>query len=328
MNNFAKIQAQLDDINAYLARGDNLSVTEHENRLREFQNNSKIKPVDDYDFVLKKSISNNNHLPRWETDRRTEHADEKVVALTNSLVQKNIPLENKFEEESQIAAMMREITRNEQELEEIRMYSQKIKHIQSLREQIKEMEERPIVNSEKKNEILEPQTPYYERLERVERLLVRVLQAQKRQEAQIASLRESYGIDDQSYAISQSEEDYEYKYNDSELLQMGLSHIRQSSNPEFVKQFLSLLSAIDTDEKRNRCLEAVQGIIHDHFYEDVEDEAAMADQCVLSTAPYITEVKAVDTEYLQDMENNYSPSSSDSLNNLMGLHSLNAKEKN
>ena len=64
MNNFSKIQAQLDDINAYLAKGDNLTVTEHENRFREFQNNSKIKPADDYDFVLKKSICNNNHLPR------------------------------------------------------------------------------------------------------------------------------------------------------------------------------------------------------------------------------------------------------------------------
>ena len=82
-----------------------------------------------------------------------------------------------LQDESQIAAMKREITRNEQELEEIRMYSQKIKHIQSLREQIKEMEERPkgIVHSEKKSENLEAQTPFYERLERVERLLVRGL---------------------------------------------------------------------------------------------------------------------------------------------------------
>lgn len=130
-----------------------------------------------------------------------------------------------------------------------------------------------------------------DRIERIERLLIHVLKTQERQEETIKRLEQKR----EEFALSDDDDQTEM------MFKTGMQYAQGAKDDHFVAKFLSLLSLVDTDEKREQCLENIQNVIHNHY----DDQQSYSDESKDGAVyPIITDVEAVDLDQLWTNEEN------------------------
>lgn len=131
-----------------------------------------------------------------------------------------------------------------------------------------------------------------DRIERIERLLIHVLKTQERQEETINKMEQRM----HQYELSDQEEDDDVNDDDDKaLFRTGMNYANTAQDTGFVAELLSLLSLVNTDEKREQCLTNIQQVIHNH-YDDQQSYSGESDDIVVY--PQITDVEAVDLDQL------------------------------
>jgi len=256
-----------------------------------------------------------------------------MIKLERQLKENSEKDENLKTEEERLVEMISEVEAKQNELEELKAYRQRLQGmaIDSINRTPRLSSPSYSKYSSRKNSSVSQSPSYYsnrsgnenktekkeDRLARIERMLVQVLNHQARNDQEIANLAdriERSQISHQtslqvhqdlnsSFQLSETEPENEFENND--VYKVGMEYVQASrGSSNFILNFLNLLMLVDTDEKRERCLENVQSIIHDHYYEQSslndKDEDSQKDVIY----PPITDVEAVDLEYLNDLEQN------------------------
>merc|ERR1712106_1189267 len=137
-----------------------------------------------------------------------------------------------------------------------------------------------------------------DRIERIERLLIHVLKTQERQEETIKQMGQRM----HQYELSDHEEDDADADDDDEkaMFRTGMNFVSTTQDTGFVAELLSLLSLVNTDEKREQCLANIQQVIHNH-YDDQQSYSGDSEDIVY---PQITDVEAVDLDQLDHRQEN------------------------
>merc|ERR1711931_270594 len=240
--------------------------------------------------------------------------------------------ENLKTEEERLVEMISEVEAKQNELEELKAYRQRLQGmaIDSINRTPRLSSPSYSKYSSRKNSAVSQSPSYYsnrsgnenksekkeDRLARIERMLVQVLNHQARNDQEISNLADRIERSqinhaslqvhqdlNSSFQLSETEPENEFENND--VYKVGMEYVQASrGSSNFILNFLNLLMLVDTDEKRERCLENVQSIIHDHYYEQSslndKDEDSQKDVIY----PPITDVEVVDLEYLNDLEQN------------------------
>jgi len=249
-----------------------------------------------------------------------------MIKLERQLKENSERDENLKTEEERLVEMISEVEAKQNELEELKAYRQRLQGmaIDSINRTPRLSSPSYSKYSSRKNSATSQSPSYFsnktekkeDRLARIERMLVQVLNHQARNDQEIANLADRLERSqvnhaslqvhqdlNSSFQLSETEPENEFENND--VYKVGMEYVQASrGSSNFILNFLNLLMLVDTDEKRERCLENVQSIIHDHYYEQSslndKDEDTQKDVIY----PPITDVEAVDLEYLNDLEQN------------------------
>merc|ERR1712179_788051 len=81
----------------------------------------------------------------------------------------------------------------------------------------------------------------------------------ERQEETIKQMEQRH---EQQYELSDQEDEEE---DDKALFRTGMNYVSTAQDSGFVAELLSLLSLVNTDEKREQCLANIQQVIHNHY---------------------------------------------------------------
>jgi len=251
-----------------------------------------------------------------------------MIKLERQLKENSERDENLKTEEERLVEMISEVEAKQNELEQLKAYRQRLQEmaVGSINRTPRLSSPSYSKYSSRKNSAISQSSSHYSnksaneknenRLARIERMLVQVLNHQARNDQEIANLTErieksqinsvhKFKSEDLNSSFQLSETEPENEPENNDVYKVGMEYVQASrGSSNFILNFLNLLMLVDTDEKRERCLENVQSIIHDHYYEQSslndKDEDSQKDVIY----PSITDVEAVDLEYLNDLEQN------------------------
>jgi len=251
-----------------------------------------------------------------------------MIKLERQLKENSERDENLKTEEERLVEMISEVEAKQNELEQLKAYRQRLQEmaVGSINRTPRLSSPSYSKYSSRKNSAISQSSSHYtnrsanekneDRLARIERMLVQVLNHQARNDQEIAQLTErieksqinpvrKFKSEDLNSSFQLSETEPENEPENNDVYKVGMEYVQASrGSSNFILNFLNLLMLVDTDEKRERCLENVQSIIHDHYYEQSslndKDEDSQKDVIY----PPITDVEAVDLEYLNDLEQN------------------------
>jgi len=245
-----------------------------------------------------------------------------MIKLERQLKENSERDENLKTEEERLVEMISEVEAKQNELEQLKAYRQRLQEmaVGSINRTPRLSSPSYSKYSSRKNSAISQSSSHYtnrsanekneDRLARIERMLVQVLNHQARNDQEIAQLTErieksqinpvrKFKSEDLNSSFQLSETEPENEPENNDVYKVGMEYVQASrGSSNFILNFLNLLMLVDTDEKRERCLENVQSIIHDHYYEQSslndKDEDSQKDVIY----PSITDVEAVDLEYL------------------------------
>lgn len=263
---------------------------------------------------------------------KINNMETQMIKLERQLKENSERDQNLKTEEERLVEMISEVEGKQNELEELKAYRQRLQGMatDSINRTPRLSSPSYSKYSSRKNSATSQSPSYYsnrsdierktekkdDRLARIERMLVQVLNHQARNDKKIFNLTERIERPEQTYAPLQvnqdlnssfqlSETEPENELENNEVYKVGMEYVQASrGSSNFILNFLNLLMLVDTDEKRERCLENVQSIIHDHYYEQSSQNDKDEDSQKDVIYPPITDVEAVDLEYLNDLEQN------------------------